>query len=403
MTARTLFVPGRVELFGKHVDYGGGPSLTCAVELGITATIEPIDRPILEVVDEVTHRRTRAPLRRDARATAAQGGTYVAAVARRMSRDFAPLRHGVRVTTRSDLPRSSGLSSSSALVVLLTIAVAEANRLRERRVWRDYLFSPLALAEYAAAIEMGGPWGPFAGDEGVGTRGGAQDHIAICCNLAEQVGMYAYLPAAALGRAPFPATWSLVIAVSGVKATKTAGAMGDYNRAADELRGLLASWNAATERTDHSLRSVLAAGPEAIEQLTRVARGGADPDGLLARLGQFRAETGRIVPAALEAFRAADARGLGALAVESQQLAELVLRNQVPETMLLARAAMDAGAHAASAFGAGFGGAVWAVVDTADAEAVTARWRARYLRAFPARESQARWVTVRPGSGVRWP
>ncbi|MEY4007734.1 MAG: hypothetical protein RLZZ467_766, partial [Gemmatimonadota bacterium] len=147
MTARTLFVPGRVELFGKHVDYGGGPSLTCAVELGITATIEPIDRPILEVVDEVTHRRTRAPLRRDARATAAQGGTYVAAVARRMSRDFAPLRHGVRVTTRSDLPRSSGLSSSSALVVLLTIAVAEANRLRERRVWRDYLFSPLALAE----------------------------------------------------------------------------------------------------------------------------------------------------------------------------------------------------------------------------------------------------------------
>ena len=403
MTDRPLFVPGRIELFGKHVDYGGGPSLTCAVALGITATIERIDRPVLEVVDEVTRRRTRAPLRRDAQAGASHGGTYVAAVARRMARDFAPLRQGVRVTTRSDLPRSSGLSSSSALVVLLTLAVAEANRLRERRVWRDYLFAPLALAEYAAAIEMGGPWGPFPGEEGVGTRGGAQDHIAICCNLADQVGMYAYLPAAALGRAPFPATWSLVVAVSGVKATKTAGAMADYNRAADELRGLLAAWNVATGRADLSLRGALASGPEALERLTRVARGGGDPAGLVARLAQFRAETERIVPGALEAFRAADARRLGELAVESQQLAELVLRNQVPETMHLVRTAMDAGAHAASAFGAGFGGAVWAVVDTSEAEAMTARWRARYVRAFPAREAHARWVTVRPGSGVRWP
>jgi len=403
VTDRPLFVPGRIELFGKHVDYGGGPSLTCAVALGITATIERIDRPVLEVVDEVTRRRTRAPLRRDAQAGASHGGTYVAAVARRMARDFAPLRQGVRVTTRSDLPRSSGLSSSSALVVLLTLAVAEANRLRERRVWRDYLFAPLALAEYAAAIEMGGPWGPFPGEEGVGTRGGAQDHIAICCNLADQVGMYAYLPAAALGRAPFPATWSLVVAVSGVKATKTAGAMADYNRAADELRGLLAAWNVATGRADLSLRGALASGPEALERLTRVARGGGDPAGLVARLAQFRAETERIVPGALEAFRAADARRLGELAVESQQLAELVLRNQVPETMHLVRTAMDAGAHAASAFGAGFGGAVWAVVDTSEAEAMTARWRARYVRAFPAREAHARWVTVRPGSGVRWP
>jgi len=191
--------------------------------------------------------------------------------------------------------------------------------------------------------------------------------------------------------------------VSGVKATKTAGAMADYNRAADELRGLLAAWNVATGRADLSLRGALASGPDALERLTRVARGGGDPAGLLARLEQFRAETERIVPGALEAFRAVDARRLGELAVESQQLAELVLRNQVPETMHLVRTAMDAGAHAASAFGAGFGGAVWAVVDTSEAEAMTARWRARYVRAFPAREAHARWVTVRPGSGVRWP
>jgi len=35
---RTYVVPGRVELVGKHVDYAGGRSITCAVDRGITAT-----------------------------------------------------------------------------------------------------------------------------------------------------------------------------------------------------------------------------------------------------------------------------------------------------------------------------------------------------------------------------
>ena len=34
---RTFVVPGRVELVGKHVDYAGGRSLTCAVDRAITA------------------------------------------------------------------------------------------------------------------------------------------------------------------------------------------------------------------------------------------------------------------------------------------------------------------------------------------------------------------------------
>ena len=403
MSVRTLFVPGRIELFGKHVDYGGGPSLTCAVGLGITAEIESIDRPVIEVEDATTGRRARVALRRDARTAGAHGGTYIAAVARRMARDFAPLRTGVRVRTRSDLPRSSGLSSSSAFVVLLTIAVAEANRLRTRRVWRDYLCSPLALAEYCGAIETGGPWGPFPGEAGVGTRGGAQDHVAICCNTAEMVGAFSYLPAGVVGRAAFPAHWSLVVGVSGVRATKTAGAQADYNRASDQVRDLLAAWNAATGRTDGSLRAVLRSGPDAPAALDRVAATMPDAAGALARVAQFRAETERIVPEALDAFARADAAHLGRLAVESQQRAELALRNQVPETSFLARSAMASGAHAASAFGAGFGGAVWAVVDTAEAEAVTARWRDAYAATFPQRAAKAAWVTVRPVSGVRWP
>lgn len=403
MSGGTLFVPGRIELFGKHVDYGGGPSLTCAIGLGITAEYEPLDEAVIEVEDVNTRRRVRIPLRRDARPKGSHGATYAAAVARRMARDFAPLKVGLRVRSRSTLPRSSGLSSSSAFITMLARAVAEVNDLRSRRAWKDNVHSPLLFAEYCGAIEMGGPFGPFPGERGVGTRGGAQDHVAIVCNESDAVGAYSYLPAARVGRAAFPAHWSLLVGVSGVRATKTGGALADYNRASDTVRHLLALWNRRTGRADQSLGSALRSSSHASEDLVAIARNADDAPDFLARIAQFRAETERVVPEALDAFARADAAKLGRLTVESQQGAETALHNQIPETMFLARAAMAAGAHGASAFGAGFGGAVWAAVDTVDAREVKAKWKASYDAAFPQRAAKAEWLVVRPGPGVLWP
>ena len=403
MSERTIFVPGRIELFGKHVDYGGGPSLTCAIGEGITASILELGRGTLQV-EETTSRRTgRVALRRDARAGVAHGGTYMAAVARRLSRDFAPLKVGVNVRSSSTLPRSSGLSSSSAFVTMLVLAVAEANRLYERRAWQDHLGTRLALAEYCGAVEMGAPFGPFPGEQGVGTRGGAQDHVAILCNEAERVGSFRYLPAECVGTAAFPAGWSILVAVSGVRATKTGAARADFNRASDLVRALLALWNTSMHRADQSLASALRSAPDAVDRLTALARHAADAPAYLSRIEQFRRETEVLVPGALDAIVRADGAALGRLAVESQQRAETALRNQVPETVFLARAAMAAGAHAASAFGAGFGGAVWAIVDATDAGAVQARWSASYAAAFPARASRVQFLLTRPSAGVAWP
>lgn len=399
---RRLFVPGRVELFGKHVDYGGGPSLTCAIGEGITAEVTPIDPQVIDLEDQRTGRRARIPLRRDARPGGAHGGTYVAAVARRIARDFGPLARGVRVETSSTLPRSAGLSSSSAFVTMLTLALAEANDLEARPEWQEHLGSRLALAEYCGAIEMGAPFGPWPGERGVGTRGGAQDHVAILCNDVGTVGAFHYLPARLLGQATFPPHWSLLVAVSGVRATKTGGAQADYNRAADLLRGLTARWNAVTGRRDVALAAALRSGPDALARLEQVIAASDQAPWLAARLSQFRRETEVVVPGALAAISAADGAALGRWAIESQQGAELALRNQVPETMFLARAAMASGAHAASAFGAGFGGAVWAICETSDAESIRERWRSTYAAAFPARAATAEWLTLPPAAGVRW-
>lgn len=400
--SRSIFVPGRIELFGKHVDYGGGPSLTCAAPEGIHASVEAIDAMVIDLEDSKTGKRARIPLRSDARPGGAHGGTYVAAVARRLARDFGPLHRGVRVVSSSSLPRSAGLSSSSAFVTLLTMAVAEANDLSSRPEWQEHLRDRLSLAEYCGAIEMGAPFGPWEGERGVGTRGGAQDHVAILCNDAGMVGAYSYLPASMVGQATFPSSWSILVGVSGVRATKTGGAQADYNRAADLVRSLVSRWNATTGRNDVSLSAALASAPDASDRLERLANRYDDAPWALARLAQFRRETEVIVPGALAAISAGDAAALGRWAVESQQGAETALRNQVPETAFLARSAMASGAHAASAFGAGFGGAVWAIVDTAALEDVQSRWSEMYRRAFPARAGKAEWLTMRPSAGVRW-
>ena len=55
-------------------------------------------------------------------------------------------------------------------------------------------------------------------------------------------------------------------------------------------------------------------------------------------------------------------------------MAERLLGNQVPETISLASTARALGAAAASAFGAGFGGSVWALVPEADAHAFASDW-----------------------------
>ena len=60
------------------------------------------------------------------------------------------------------------------------------------------------------------------------------------------------------------------------------------------------------------------------------------------------------------------------------------------------------GAVAASAFGAGFGGSVWAMVRDTDAPAFSDAWAGRYRARFPAAARQARFFETRPGPSARF-
>ena len=59
------------------------------------------------------------------------------------------------------------------------------------------------------------------------------------------------------------------------------------------------------------------------------------------------------------------------------------LKNQIEETDFLASAALERGAIAASAFGAGFGGSVWSLVDLDQATKFEEEWREAYSKRYP--------------------
>jgi galactokinase len=218
------------------------------------------------------------------------------------------------------------------------------------------------------------------------------------------VSQFSYLPARLERRVAWPFEFVLAIGVSGVRATKTGNARDKYNRAADAMRGLASAWNAATGRHDETVAGALASAPDAGDRLARVARDQAALLGdeyLVRRLAQFREETEVIVPGVSDAFRDRNLSALGALVDRSQQLAEHALDNQVPETVTLVRAAREHGAVAASAFGAGFGGAVWAMIPIETATVFVDEWRDAYAAAFPDRIATARWIVTRPSAPLR--
>lgn len=214
----------------------------------------------------------------------------------------------------------------------------------------------------------------------------------LCCEPG-MLSQYAFRPVRRERVVTFPEDHVLVIATSGVVAEKTGAALEKYNRAALQSRAILDAWNAATADAAPSLGDVLARRPGAARRLAAIVTKPALRD----RLAQFADENETIVPAAADAFARRDYVALGTLVDRSQQNAERLLGNQVPETVHLARTARTLGAVAASAFGAGFGGSVWALVPGADAERFTRAWSSAYLAAYPARRARAEVFLTRPG------
>jgi galactokinase len=140
--------------------------------------------------------------------------------------------------------------------------------------------------------------------------------------------------------------------VSGVVAEKAGDALEDYNAAVNLASGLRDLWNAAGPATA-GIGLLSEADLDVLDSKVRGALAG--------RLAAFRAECAA-VESATAALERRDLSAFAAALNASQNNKETLLGNQIPETSTLCRLAREHGALAATSFGAGFGGAVVALM-----------------------------------------
>ncbi|MEQ1605025.1 MAG: galactokinase family protein [Pyrinomonadaceae bacterium] len=391
-----MFIPGRIEVLGKHTDYCGGRSIVCAIDRGFHVEIEEESEPVVVLENRDIRERVSIALN-DPKSLSGHWGNYAVEVVRRLGANFPErLKDGVKIRFHSDLPKAAGLSSSSALMIMVFAALDLVNDLRGAGRYQDNIHDDLDLAEYLGCIENGQSFRELAGSGGVGTFGGSQDHAAILLGKAEQLSAFSFSPLRRDADFPFPDTHSFVVASSGVIAEKTGAVRESYNRVSrmiSEITGSIGKGlTLARMFEEFGVGGVLAK--------IRRMRSKFMTRELLDRVEQFRIENFEIIPAVCDMLANGNIAAIGDPIDLSQVNAERFLGNQIPETAFLQRSAREIGAVAASAFGAGFGGSVYGIVQASDAESFSKEWQRTYLQSFPQHKRNCEFFATRPSQIV---
>jgi len=437
IAAKAFWVPGRIEVSGKHTDYAGGRSLLVAATRGFAVVTVHRDDANCRIFTNVGADDARdsaiLAISRDLQAKQGHWTAYPAVAIRRLARNFG-ISLGVDIALERDLPGASGMSSSSAIICLLWLILAERNGICQSKAFLENLTSPEELFSYLGFIENGQDCGSvLVGDKGVGTFGGSEDHTAIMASQAGKLKMFSYCPTKLEGTFDFPSKLVFVIAVSGALAEKTGDAMEDYNNASFLARDAAAAWveSVGSLPLDGSTFVPKRANLAEVVRHVRNMNGGSDvqvkaaigeaismlDDGksygpladnadvryksgaLRDRFEQFFDESEVLTPHLATAIATADSAAIGETSDESHRQTVQCLRNTIAETAWLPEEARRLGALGASAFGAGFGGSCWALVEQVDADEFCRKWQEAYLKHFPIWASSCEFFTMTPGPG----
>jgi galactokinase len=220
------------------------------------------------------------------------------------------------------LPAAAGLSSSSALLIAVTLALLQARGIEPR------------FGELMELLPEGEMY--------VGTRGGGMDH-AICLGGRRGCAMRISFGPVILEPEPIPADWAFFVAHSLRRAEKAGGARDEYNRRRE----------LALEGDPQALR-------HALRERERVND-------------------------AVDAMRGGDREQFGRLLSESHASLRDDLRVSCAEADRVMSACLAAGANGARIMGAGFGGYVLALCERREADEILARVDRDYFAEQPER------------------
>ena len=332
-----ISAPGRVNLIGEHIDYHGLPVLPMALRRSIRIQFQLRDDHRIQAVSEDYGGRAfewtpvLTPVARG------DWENYLRAAAQAIAGQWGVL-NGIDAAIESDLPPAAGLSSSSALIVAVTLALLRANHIE-------------ATFEELMRILPDG-------EQFVGTRGGGMDHAASLASRAGCASLIEFTPLA-VHHIPIPPEWAFLVAHSMHTAEKSGAIRERYNAVRTAGAAALAetgfpSYTAAIETGDEHELARLA------EPLAPLMRG---------TFLHVVTEAHR-VRAAVCALRENQPAHFGQILLDGHASLRDRLGVSCPALDRLVDAAMASGAIGARLTGAGFGGCAVVFCRRADLDKV---------------------------------
>ena len=215
--------PGRVNLIGEHTDYNGLPVLPMAIDQDISICAGPRgdNRVVIKNNDSSFKDREFGIDFQISPYPKGDWGNYCKAAFQTLQdylvtqKEEKRLLCGMNILIDGNIPKGSGLSSSSALVVATAYVINDFNKLN-----LDKLF----LAELLAA-----------GERYVGTEGGGMDQAISLSGKSGMVLKIDFFPLK-IEYIPFPEDYVIVVCNSLVDAKKSTGANLAYNQRVIECR-----------------------------------------------------------------------------------------------------------------------------------------------------------------------
>ncbi|HSE26768.1 MAG TPA: galactokinase family protein [Gemmatimonadales bacterium] len=333
--------PGRVNLIGEHLDYNGGPVLPLAVRRRTAVVAAPAEGWW------ATSARGGSAGPFDPEAPPAGHWTdYLAGVVRTLRGGGAPLA-GAQIAVASDVPAGAGLASSAALTLAAARVLA---RLSGRRL------GAAGLAEVAHHAEH---------DE-VGVRGGRMDQVIGAHARADTALLY---ESATGEMRHLPFRLPVHVLETGVTRALAAGALNE-RRAECEAAAVTLTGQGLLEGPLASLP------PDRLGEAEVLL-----PAPLARRVRHVVTETAR-VHGAVASIESDDLAGLGRLLAEGHASLRLDFESSCAEADLLVETLLHHGAHGARLTGAGWGGAVLALLPAGREREILRRTRTVYEAAF---------------------
>jgi galactokinase len=320
----TAWAPGRCTLVGEHVDYAGGDVLCLAVDLGIAVALRPTETLRYLVTSGGT-----VVSRSDAGPAGDIGDRVLAPVVALRGRGFSvPV---IEVGVAATLPAGAGLASSAALIVAVTTAILRM--LGATITARDLA----AVALTAERDVVGVPCGPL--DQRAVIDAPDRGALLLDCRTGGETVM------------PWP--WADVVLVGCDTGTHHDVGGVEYRRRREETESGLAALGVATCQDLREPAVDAAALAPAIKR----------------RLRHVMGESARAAAAAA-ALRAGDLAALGRLMSASHLSLRDLHEVSTPtlDAVVLAARGVN-GCAGARMVGAGFGGAVAALVTRSRAAA----------------------------------